>query len=155
MANRNEAAAAADDVERWPVEIELTVTERLLLFNFVLPREGTVVTLRTLRALREEISIGEDEDREIGLSDAAGNMIWTPKKEKEKGLLPKPFAFGRKAWEIVADSLKQLEKKSKLPESCLELYEKFTAPPPFDTFNPQAPLTGDLGGPFKKENQQS
>ena len=59
----------------------LTVFERAVLSN-VLPKEGNITNLKILRALKESLSLSEEENR-----------IYEPKKREKVAMVqPSPFS---------------------------------------------------------------
>jgi hypothetical protein len=105
--------------EHWPQDVELSVGERLWLLS-ILPREGDIATLRTLRDLRAELAFSDEETKTLNVRIEGTATKWDPGKAK-----PKTIAFVRIAWELTAGALQDLNKKKKLNVECVELYDKF------------------------------
>lgn len=99
--------------------MNLSVFERLMLFH-ILPREGDFVTLKTVRKLREALSLSEDEQKEINFQagNEQGAFTWDKQVDKE-------IAIGEKALDIIASRLKELNKQKKLKMEHFALYERF------------------------------
>lgn len=118
------------EAENWPREVELTIGERLWLFN-LLPREGDITTIRILRELREELETTDEEDKTYGVTQLpnGGTMIepkwWEPENAVET---LKSFSLARKEWELVKSTLTKISVQGKLNIQCIELYEKFVEP---------------------------
>ena len=128
--------------------MKLLVHERLLLLN-ILPQEGSFVTLKLLRKLRETLSFNEKEIAEINFKNhwrcpeckgvelsaqvikcqtcgipmlPAGQVTW----DEEKALdIVKDIHMGRSMEELCAATLRQLSDSNKLTELHMSLYEKF------------------------------
>ena len=101
--------------------MELNVFERLNLLN-ILPKEGTFITLKIVRQLREALSFSEDEIKVLNFQQniKEGTIQWNTAAD-----IIKDVAIGEKATDMVVDALKELDKQKKLTEQHIGLYEKF------------------------------
>lgn len=99
--------------------MNLNVLDRMLLLEF-LPREGDIASLRILETLRLSIGFSEDEFKEFNLktSEETGLTTWENDKEVD-------VPIGEKATDIIVDTLKKLDREKKLPNTAIELYDKF------------------------------
>lgn len=133
----------------------LSVMERILLLNSVLPREGSFNNLKLLRKARESLSFTEDENELLNFREEGnGQIIWNnfAYRDKETGktldiasefsmklaeknperfekILPavpeKDIEIGATVMGIIAKSMKDMDRKEKLTENHYSLYEKF------------------------------
>jgi hypothetical protein len=105
------------------MEVELEVGERLQLLN-VIPRDGldSIMALKTLRQLLEDLSLNEEEIAEFGVvpDRETGQVRWNPEKAKSK-----KFAISKGAEQIIVVALQKLLRESKLRVELLPLWEKF------------------------------
>ena len=99
--------------------MELSVIQRLLLLG-LLPAEGTVTTLRIVRALREGLSFSEEEHAALGLTTDDKGIHWN---NEQAALVD--VEIGAKAHLLIADSLQELSKTKKLRPEHLDLYDLF------------------------------
>lgn len=97
----------------------LTIKERLLL-GAVLPREGSSVTLRVLRKLRESLSFSEEELAQFGFVSEGDGVRWRDDIPQDTEV-----EIGPKAFAIIQNTLDEFEKKGKLHEDFLHLWERF------------------------------
>jgi len=97
----------------------LNVPERLTVLS-ILPKEGSYATLKILRELRMNLSFTEGELKDWGIiTDYEKGVInWEDNSEAE-------IPIGEKAMGIIVDELRDLEKKGKLQEGMIDIYEKF------------------------------
>ena len=101
--------------------MELSVLERLVLLQY-LPREGDYTTVKIIRQLRENLSFSEEEHALLQFKTEGTSMRWTP------GLPPRDISIGGKATSVIVDTFKALDRQKKLPQDCLDLYERFIPP---------------------------
>ncbi len=100
--------------------MQLTTIDRLVLLN-ILPREGSVTTVKIVRELREELSFSEEEHaalKFVKLDD--GGMQWVAEAETEKGV-----SIGPRAHALIAETLERLDKEKKVTEEYLGVWDKF------------------------------
>jgi len=112
------------------ITILLTIVERNILMS-ILPKEGNFITLKTVRQLREALSIQDGEDEEYGImkeGDSLGNGAVVPKGQfrMTRNLdVEKEIPFSKKGLEVAETALKALDAQNKLTEAHVSLYEKF------------------------------
>jgi len=99
--------------------MKLNLIERLQLLQ-ILPKEGTFVTLKIVKTLLGNVSVGEKEFKEFDIKQTGEQLTWN-----EKGNEEREIEIGEKAMDIVADTLKKVDKEGKLNNNMLSLYEKF------------------------------
>lgn len=99
--------------------MNLNVLDRIQLLQH-LPREGDILSLRILQTLRTSIGFSEKEIKEFGLeSDEETNQTtWESDEEVD-------IPIGEKATDIIVDALKKLNEEKKLPDTAIDLYDKF------------------------------
>ena len=109
----------------------LSLFERHALLE-VLPAQGDFLTLKTIRKLREALSLqeGEDEEYDIrkpgdklddGTIVGPGLIVW----DTVKGAIPKEIPVGERATDIIVAGLKKLNQDQQLTDRYFTLYEKF------------------------------
>lgn len=101
--------------------MEFTVIERLALLP-ILPIEGSFITLKLLRKLKEELSFSEREHEILGLKTEDGVAKWRVDVQ-EDGV--KRIKIGEVMKNVVKDALQKLDGQEKLREVHMSLYEKF------------------------------
>lgn len=97
----------------------LSVLERLVLLQ-ILPREGDFTTLMISRELRESLSFTESEHKTLNFRHEGNSLRWDVKTDMEK-----EYEFGRKATDIIVESLKTLDEQKKLTDDSFSIYKKF------------------------------
>jgi len=129
-------------------KVKLTVFERLKLQN-LLPAEGSFVTLKLIRKLREALSFSEKEIADIEFKnhwkcaacDTTEISAQTPKcsscgnymqpagmvnwDEAKAIKVIKDVHFGEAMFALIQSTLKKLSDENKLTEQIISLYEKF------------------------------
>lgn len=98
--------------------MQLNVLERVLLLN-IIPVEGDITTVRIVRKLREALSFSEAEHEELKLTQEGDRLSWAPND------LLKEVEIGPKAMAVIAKVLRRLSNEGKLPETYLDVYDKF------------------------------
>ena len=98
--------------------MKLSIMERILLSQ-LLPAEGTFVTLKLLRVLKEDLSFTEEENKKLEFKQNGDSLQW---KEDGKQVDVK---IGDTMNEIIIKVLKDLDEKAKLTDQHFSLYEKF------------------------------
>ena len=101
------------------MKVELNLAERIALME-ILPEEGNFITLKIIRDLKSLIGMKETDFKKFGIVQEGDKITWNP--EGNKGV---EFEIEEKSEEIIRESLEGLNKKSKLAERHLNLYEKF------------------------------
>jgi hypothetical protein len=97
----------------------LTIKERLLLLT-VLPREGNIVTLRIVQNLRAALSFSEEEHAALKMEQNEEGFKWDAEISQEREV-----EIGPRAQVLIQDTLKGMDKSSKLTEDFFSLWEKF------------------------------
>jgi hypothetical protein len=98
--------------------MEFTVLERLLLFP-ILPKEGNVFTIKSLRKLREDLSFTEQETKDYNIRQVDEAIVW------DNDNVTKEIEISDKLKEVISDVLKTLNEQNKVTEQHLSLFEKF------------------------------
>jgi transcriptional/translational regulatory protein YebC/TACO1 len=101
------------------VDIELNVGERLSILT-ILPQEGSFLTLRLIRELKNKLGLSADELKEFDVKQEDGSIRWNA-----KGLETKKITFKEKEVELIANELKEIDKKKQLKDIHFSIYEKF------------------------------
>jgi len=101
------------------MKVGLNVGERLIVLS-VLPREGSVVTLKLIRELISRLGITTEEFKDFEIVEAEGTVKWNL-----KGAVPIEFEFDDKELELIRKELRSLEHMDKLKMEMLPVYEKF------------------------------
>jgi len=73
-----------------------------------------------VKTLLGNVSVGEKEFKEFDIKQTGEQLTWN-----EKGNEEREIEIGEKAMDIVADTLKKVDKEGKLNNNMLSLYEKF------------------------------
>ena len=115
--------------------MKLTVFERAVLVN-VLPKEGNFKTLKTVRKLREDLSLTEEEGELYKVAflpgdkdSPEGKMTW--KTVDDDGTpIPqeKEIEVSKLGSELIQGILEKLNEQGKLTMEHYSLYEKFIEP---------------------------
>jgi hypothetical protein len=141
------------------MQYSFDVKTRLILLN-ILPKEGSITTLRLVRELRESLSFDEDENRALGVTfgpdpstPGVSRMQWDP----NAGVPNKVVEIGETMKGLLKSRLEELDKQSKLTDDFIPVYEMFvegvpqpTSPPtPSTPIDPPKPnsAAGVGGGP--------
>jgi len=103
----------------------LNLAARIHLLS-ILPQEGDVTTLRIVRELRESLSLTEDEHKQFGVTTVEQNgqvtFTWS---NAAAAAAPREFQFKAKAFAIIIETLKRLDREKRLRAETLALYEMF------------------------------
>lgn len=99
---------------------DLTIFERLSLLS-ILPEEGSVVTLKVIRDLKDELGLSEHEIKDAGLVQKGNAFSISTEARGTR----KAISVGETARRLIVDHLEQLSKNEKLSMDCLPLYERF------------------------------
>lgn len=97
----------------------LKFQERLVLPS-LLPAEGTFLTLKMVRVLREELTPSDAEWKDFEIKHNGSQVTWNEAKAKEKDVEINDIMKG-----IIVEALKKLDSDGKLTTQHLTLYEKF------------------------------
>lgn len=102
----------------------LTVQERLMLGNAVLPSTGDFVTLSLVQAFKGELALTDEEVTEFEVKAMpGGGLSWNIEKARDKDV---DVGDGMK--KIIHDALKALDESKTLTPAHLTLYKKFMLP---------------------------
>jgi len=99
--------------------MKLSFKDRLVLLN-TLPPEGSFATVKIVHELKMALAPSEEEAKEMGLVQEAGQVRWDPTKGAEKDI-----PLGKVAKGVIESALKKLDAEQKLTPDHLGLYEKF------------------------------
>lgn len=101
----------------------LSIQERLMLGNKILPGKGDFVTLGIVEDFKIGLSITEDEIKEFEIKVAEDGVTWNNGKSKDVEM-----EVGESVRKIVVDELKRLDDSRDLTPDCMSLYRKFMLP---------------------------
>lgn len=106
------------------MKILMSDKERLLTLSMI-PGEGSILMLRIIREIKDQLSFSEEELKtmnyvETQLPDGKMRMRWDQGK-----VLPKEIDFGEAAIVLIRDRLNELDRTKKLTEGHIPLFEKF------------------------------
>mgnify|MGYP001590341729 FL=1 len=90
------------------------------MLQSLLPREGDFLTLKVLRNLQGDLSFTEEELAKYNFVQRDGTVTWDNKAEQSKEI-----EMGKKANELIASALSNLNSQKKLRMEHFDLYEKF------------------------------
>lgn len=100
--------------------MRLTIKERLILLS-ILPAEGSFLTLRLVRELREALSFSEEELAAFKLIVEGERASWDEAPAPEGVDIP----VGERMTELIAQQLGELDRACKLTDDHFSLCEKF------------------------------
>lgn len=104
------------------MKVKLHVKERLLLLTGLLPI-SSLVKMKIVREMKEDLSFDNDEIKQCKISDLGnGQVHWERDCEKE-------FDFNETQVGIIKESLVQLDQKQMVTEDHLPLFEMFDVAP--------------------------
>ena len=98
--------------------MELTIKERVSILG-LLPTEGNIVTLKTVKKLRESLNFSESEVKEYNIVSDGSRVTWSNEKQ------PAIIEIETAAQEIIKGVLRELNNSNKLHEDYITVYEKF------------------------------
>lgn len=106
--------------------MKLEVHERLLLLS-LLPKEGDYAALKTIRRARESLSFSPTEQKELEMknditADGKPQVTWNSTKAAES---VKDVPVDEYTTNVIRDALAELNKKKKLEDKHMSVYEKF------------------------------
>jgi len=101
------------------MKIKLNVMERIMAMN-VLPKEGSFVTLKTIRDTTDKLGLKEVELKEFEVKQDGDKVTWNQKGNEEVEI-----DFGERAIDLMTGALKKLSEENKLTQQQFSLYEKF------------------------------
>ena len=105
--------------------MKLTIQDRVSLLN-VLPPQGSVITLRILQDLREQLGFSEEELAKYKMKQERspdGGMFLTWDEDFAK--VTKDIQIGKVVNGIIVSALKKLDKQQRLHLTQLSIYDKF------------------------------
>lgn len=102
--------------------MELTVKERLIVLT-ILPREGTLDTIKIVHKLRNDLSFSEEEHKQMNLIQKDdGSYSWD---EINNIPILKEVEIGEVGKKIIGNELDDLNTDGKVTEQHLGLFTKF------------------------------
>lgn len=102
------------------MKISLNILERIVVLG-ILPSENDIITMKIIRKLKEDVGFTEDEIIKWNIKLNEGNITWNAGENS----VEREYDFGIKSIEIISNALKELDKKKKITERHLSLYDKF------------------------------
>jgi len=99
--------------------MKLTILQRILIFT-ILPKEGTLLTMKSLKALKDKTVFSEEEVKECELRIEDNQYFWNPLKDSGKD-----FEITEGETQLIVSGLKDLDKQGKITEQYLSLCEIF------------------------------
>ena len=102
--------------------MELKVLERLVVLN-VLPVTGTLINLRLVRELREDLSFSDEENQEMEIRVEGEQVRWDDAVEAERGL--KVVEISSTMLDLVVGAFGALDAEAKLHLEQIGVYERF------------------------------
>lgn len=102
------------------METEMNIQERLLVLN-LLPKEGSILTLRVIKDIIKTVGLSDKEIQEWEVKQTeTGSVTWNQNKVKLKKIV-----LGDTAASIITDALKKQNKEEKLAMEYVDIYDKF------------------------------
>ena len=101
--------------------MKLNIMERLMLLN-MLPQKGDIVTLRTVNEYMQKIGLNEEEIKLYEIVQQEDGRIKWNSKYNDRTV---DISFGDIITNIIANELKEVDKKKELTGNHMSLYEKF------------------------------
>lgn len=105
------------------MKVGLTILERIMLGNS-LPREGSIITLKLIRGLKEKLSFSEEEMKVSKMTEMETGTRWDSDHDPMK-----QFDLGERTMGLIVDALKLLDQQKRLTEQHVSLYEKLVSGP--------------------------
>jgi hypothetical protein len=99
--------------------MKLNILQRILIFS-ILPKEGTLLTMKTLKSLRNKITFSEDDVKEYNIRITDNQYQWDPGKGEDV-----EFDLTEGEVKFISDGLKELDSQGKITEQYLSLCELF------------------------------
>ena len=100
--------------------MELSVLERLLLINKVLPKHGRYVELILTREIARLVDFTEEDVKKFEMSDSGEGVTWNVEKD-----VPVKFEFTESQEDLVRKRLSQMDSEGTLDQDHVSLYRKF------------------------------
>ena len=102
--------------------MKLNIRDRFVLLN-ILPPEGDFSTVKIVHRLRQDLAPSEKEFKDYNIQTKDGQVMWDDAVDKKRG--PKDVEIGGKAFSIIEEQFKKLDKEKKLTEGHISTYELF------------------------------
>jgi hypothetical protein len=104
----------------------LTIFERYALFT-ILPREGNFQTLKTIKNLRESLSLTDEEKELYEFHQEDDGKVYWKLTDDEGNQIPQEVDvdISIHGMSIIRDTLEKLDKQDQLKEELYTVYEKF------------------------------
>ena len=100
--------------------MKMQIQERLLILN-ILPKEGSIVTVRLLKELIGSVGLSGEEIKKWKVQTKENNqVVWDNTQATEKEI-----NLNEAAKNLISERLELLSKESKLTLAQLTLYDKF------------------------------
>lgn len=99
--------------------MEFSVRDRLILLN-IIPVQGSLVTLKMVRVLREELGFSDEEYQDFNLRTEGGSFHWDDDRER-----PKEVDVPTTMHELIISAFNKLSKENALHLEHIDLYERF------------------------------
>ena len=99
--------------------VSLSVLDRLLLLN-ILPTEGDITMLRTIRCLREDLSFSDEDAKALQMVVGEGQVKWDRTADYQKDI-----PMGARVRKLIAAALIKRSQANKLEERYVGLYDRF------------------------------
>ena len=99
--------------------MKLSIKDRIVLHN-ILPSEGSFVTLKIVRDLREALGFSEAEVAEFEIRQEGADVHWNADKAVDKEV-----EIGPAAAQVIRSALSKLDQQQKLTPDLLGVYERF------------------------------
>lgn len=96
--------------------------DRFVLLN-ILPPEGDISTIKIVHRLRMDLAPTEKELKDYKITQQEQQVVWDDAMEKKRGAQEKKI--GPKAYIMIEEQFKKLDKEKKLTEGHLATYELF------------------------------
>ena len=101
--------------------MDLTVTERLMILD-LLPKEGTYVTLKLIRVLREELSFNNEENQALKFKYEGNQVLWDDGAAATLGT--KEVEIPQTMIDVILARFGSLDEAGKLTMDHLPVYER-------------------------------
>jgi len=100
--------------------MKLSVLERLVLTNQVLPEKGDFLTMSTVDAARQVLSLSEKEAETVAIRKVGDKLEWDQEAVSEAEI-----ELSASAIVLIKQSLSTLETKKELNAHTAQLYKRF------------------------------
>jgi len=102
-----------------PKTITMSVVNRLTLLG-ILPKEEDIIRMRTIRNLKMDLALDDDEIRDLNIVQEDGLIKWDRTKEKPKEI---PMDSVRRG--VIKETLEKLNKEKKVTDQIIDLWDIF------------------------------